>query len=167
MKKLARGAAAGVAIAAVTLTGCSRPPSAAAVVDGVRIPDSLVRSTATVLTGVVGVDPADASLRATGDLALGETSKIIAADRGLEISDGEVEELLMTSQVLVAAASTEEGSDWAHAVSYTQVVLNTIGTEAYIQDLEQVDIEINPRYGVWDDANYTIASSSLAVDIPR
>lgn len=164
MKKLARGVAAGVAIAAVTLTGCSRPPSAAAVVEGARVPDSTVRSTATVLTGVVGVNPSIATIQATYDLALAEASTLIAAQENVTVTDGAVDEVLATSQALSAAASTDEGRDWARGVAYTNVVLTEIGRDTYIADLQTLDIEINPRYGTWDAANYTIASSSLAID---
>lgn len=164
MNKLARGAAAGVALAAITLTGCTRPPSAAAVVEGTRVPDSTVRQAATVLTGVVGVDPSIATTQATYDLALAEASVIIAGQENVTVTDGAVDEVLNSSQMLVAAASTAEGADWARGVAYTNVVLTDVGRETYIADLQALDIEINPRYGTWDAENYTIASSSLAID---
>ncbi|MFV0453060.1 MAG: hypothetical protein ACK5LS_12630 [Propioniciclava sp.] len=164
MNKLARGVVAGVALTAVTLTGCTRPPAAAAVVEGVRVPDELVRQTATVLTGVVGTNPALATTQATYDLTLHEAALVIADENNLRVTDGEVQQVLDGSQMLAAAASVEGGSAWARSIAYTNVVLEDVGREAFIEELQQLDIEINPRYGVWDAENYTIASSSLAVD---
>jgi hypothetical protein len=37
-----------------------------------------------------------------------------------------------------------------------------MGEEAYIQQLNQLDIEVNPRYGTWDAANVTLGDPSLS-----
>lgn len=165
MKKLARGLAAGVALAAVTLTGCSQPPTAAAVVEGVRVSDSTVRQTAPALVaaGLTGAE--SASSDATRGLVLGEASRQIAALEDVPVSDGEVAQMQANVQELAAAAATDGGAEWANGWAYTQVVLMKLGEEKYLNDLAALDIEVNPHYGTWDAANVAIVSSSLAVDI--
>lgn len=164
MNKLTRGVAAGVAIAALTLTGCSRPPSAAAVVEGQRVPDSAVREVATMLSAVAGIDPAMAPTQATYDMTLGEASKVIAESNGVTVTDAEIDALVASSSTLMAAQETGVSDEWVQDVAYTNIVVAALGQEAFISDLQQLDIEINPHYGTWDAANYTIVSSSLAVD---
>lgn len=164
MNKFARRVAAGVAIGAVTLTGCSRPPSAAAVVEGQRVPDSAAREVGTMLAAVAGIDPSIAPIQATYDMTLGEASKIIADANGVTVTDGEIDTLVAGSATLMAAQATGAGEQWVQSVAYTNLVVTDLGEDAYLSDLKELDIEINPRYGTWDAENYTIVSSSLAID---
>ena len=72
MNKAARTLAAGVAVAALALTGCANSPADAATVNGVRIADSTVREVARVLGQATGSETGLALKQATYDLVLGE-----------------------------------------------------------------------------------------------
>lgn len=163
MNKLARGVAAGVAIGAITLTGCSRPPSAAAVVEGHRIPDSKAQEVGTVLASSGLVDPANAGAMATLFLAIGEASSIIADENGMEITDADLDALIAQDQSLTAVAGSDPGLDWARSYALVNTVANA-RQEQFTTDLQQLDIEINPRYGTWDPEAGQLVSSSLAID---
>lgn len=166
MNKLTRGVAAGAILVAVTLTGCSRPPSAAAIVEGQRISDATVGESATVLSGMgVLSDPSTAPSSAAWYLVVGNASMLIAEKEGVTVTDGDLDQVIAQDSRLQSAASTPEGSTLATAIAQQVFVLQAVGQDTYLQDLGQLDIEINPRYGQWDPTTYQIVSSSLATDI--
>ncbi len=44
----------------------------------------------------------------------------------------------------------------------TYVLLDELGEQKYIEELNKLDIEVNPRYGRWDAAGVTIADAPLS-----
>ncbi len=162
MNKIARVLSAGVAVAALTLTGCAGNPSQAASVSGVGIADETVRGVAQTIVQATGTDPSVALKQATYDLLLGEASRQIAAANGTAISAADKAEVVAQNQLANVVSATPEGAPWGDAVGTTYVLLEEMGEEAYIQQLNQLDIEVNPRYGTWDAANVTLGDPSLS-----
>lgn len=162
MNKAARFLAVGTAVAALTLTGCAGSPSAAALVDGVAVPDSTVRATSRVLVSLSGAESDVALKQATYDLLLGEASRQIAASTGTEVSQVEKDDIISQSELAAALAATPEGSAWADAVGTTYVLLEKLGETDYVAQLNELDIVVNPRYGVWNAAKVTFTDASLS-----
>lgn len=162
MKPLARDIAAAGAVVALALTGCTPSPSSAAVVDGVRIPDASARQAAGALVAATGGDGSRALRQATFDLTMGEASEIIAAQQNVSVTDAELQAVLTQSPTLAAIGQTDAGRGWANSVARTYVVLEALGQDDFTAALGDLDIEINPRYGTWDPARFTLVDSSLS-----
>lgn len=162
MNKAARVLTASVAAAALALTGCAGNPADAASVGSVSIKDSTVRGVADAIVEVTGTDPAVALKQATYDLTLGEASRQIAAATGTVISGAEGAAIVGQSQAAAAVAATEQGAPWAEAVGSTYVLLEGMGEEKFVQELNKLDIRVNPRYGAWDASRVTIVDAPLS-----
>lgn len=159
--KTVRTIAAGLAVAALGLTGCSQPPAAAASVEGVRIPSETVTATGEMLVSL-GADPAVAYKQAAFDLMLGEASRQIAAQTGVQVGDDERAEILSRVSGAALIAQSPQGEAWGEAVSTTYVVLDKVGQDAFAQKLGELDITVNPRYGTWVPEQVSLADSSLS-----
>ncbi len=162
MNKAVRVLSAGVAVAALALTGCAGNPADAATVGGVRIADSTVRGVARSIVEATGTDPAIALKQATYDLVLGEASRQIAAASGTAVSVADRTAVVGQNQLAAAVSATEAGAPWGEAVGTTYVLLDELGEQKYIEELNKLDIEVNPRYGRWDAAGVTIADAPLS-----
>lgn len=162
MNKAARTWAAGIAVAAVALTGCTQPPGAAATVDGVRIPDSTVTRAGEALVTLGGAAPSIAYKQAAYDLTLGEASRQIAASVGESVSDADRSAILGRNPGAARVAATPEGQAWGEAVSTTYLVLEKVGEEQFSQKLRDLDIDVNPRYGTWSAEQFTMVDSALS-----
>jgi hypothetical protein len=164
MNKAARTLAAGVAVAALTLTGCAGAPSDAATVNGVRIADSTVREVAQTLTAASGTESSVALRQATYDLLLGEASRQIAASTGTVVPEADKKAIVAQNQLASAVAATPQGAPWADAVGTTYVLLEELGEDSYLTELNKLDVTVNPRYGQWDASRVTFTDASLARD---
>lgn len=162
MNKAARTLAAGVAVAALALTGCANAPSDAATVGGVRIADSTVREVARSLTALSGTESSVALKQATYDLLLGEASRQIAASTGTTVAAAERQAVVAENQLASAVSSTPEGAPWGEAVGSTYVLLEKLGEAKYVEELNKIAITVNPRYGQWDASRVTFTDASLS-----
>ena len=106
MNKAARTLAAGVAVAALALTGCANSPADAATVNGVRIADSTVREVARVLGQATGSETGLALKQATYDLVLGEAARQIAASTGTTITAADQQEVIGQYPAVAATTTT-------------------------------------------------------------
>lgn len=159
--KSVRTIAAGVAVAALALTGCTPPPSTAASVEGVRIPTETVTVTGDKLVSL-GANPAVAYKQAAFDLMLGEASRQIAAQTGTPVGDDERAAILARDPNAQTMADSPQGRAWAEAVSTTYVVLERVGDDDFASRLGDLDIEVNPRYGTWSPDRITLTDSALS-----
>lgn len=162
MNKAARILSAGAAVAALVLTGCSEPPSAAAVVDGHRIADSEVTQAAQTLTALTGTELNVALKQAAFDLAVGEASTRIVERAGARITQAEKDEVLAQNELASAVAATPGGRPWGDAVATTYLAIDKVGGDAYKAQLKDMPISLNPRYGTWSSEQLTMIDSSLA-----
>lgn len=162
MNKAARTLAAGVAMAALALTGCANAPSDAATVQGVRIADSQVREVARGLSEVSGAEPRLAVRQATYDLLLGEAASQIAASTGTTISAAEQGEVLEQYPAAAAVAQAPGGEPWADAVTRAFLLQDKIGADSFVEELGKLDITVNPRYGQWQPSQGSFTDASLA-----
>lgn len=162
MNKAVRGIVALVVAAALALTGCSQPPGAAAVVNGVEIPDTVAREAATVVAAQLGMPESTVLPQVVFDLTMGEASAQIAAANDIEVSQAEIDETLALDARVQALADVPGSDVWADSVATTYVVIQELGTEQYAEQLRAMPITVNPRYGTWDPQNVDLADSSLS-----
>lgn len=162
MKKAARTAVAGVALAALALTGCATSPSNAATVEGVRIADSTVQQVAQGLVAASGAEASVMVRQATYDLVLGEASRQMAASTGTPVSAADQRAVLEQYPAAAAVAATPEGAPWGDAVTMAFVMQERLGVDQFLVELGELDITINPRYGQWDATRGTFSDASLA-----
>lgn len=149
MNKAARTLAAGVAVAALALTGCANAPADAATVNGVRIADSTVREVAQILGSTPGADSTMVMKQATFDLLMGEASRQIAASTGTTIKASDQSGLMAQYPAVGAVAQNPQGKPWVDAVTASYLVHEQLGAEKFLEELNKVDITVNPRYGQW------------------
>lgn len=159
--KSARVIVAGVATAALALTGCTGHPGTAASVDGVTVSDAAVTRAGNAIAAA-GADPTMAWKQASYDLALGEASRQIAASSNTVVTEKERADILASSPAAAAIANTPDGKEWGEAVTTSYLVIDKMGEEAYAQALRAKNITINPRYGTWSPEKLTLTDSSLA-----
>ncbi len=158
----ARGMVGGLVAATLILTGCSTPPSAAAIVGDQQISHTSVRQAASALVAASGAE-ADVALRqAAYDLLMGEASDQILARHDLMVTDAERAELLATSETANAIANTPDGAEWGRSVAQTYLAIERLGSDAYASDIADLGIVVNPRYGSWDPAQVTVVDSALS-----
>ena len=165
MKKLTL-IAAGLAVAAATLTGCTPPPSAAAVVEGVRVPVSTVDAGVPAIVMALQETPARAQQVIAFTLAQGEVANVIAARHNLTVSDADISAALATLPSAAALADMEGGEPIIHALIRTNIVVERLGESVFLAEMPSVDVEINPRFGTWDAARGTLVDSSLSTVAP-
>ncbi|MFV0407967.1 MAG: hypothetical protein ACK5LN_14300 [Propioniciclava sp.] len=167
MNKFVRHLAVGGALAALVLTGCSQPPTAAAVVEGTPISDRSVRETIGALAVGSGVDPAQIP---PGDVArsliVGAASEVIAAEQGVSVEDGAIDAAIAADPQLARVAVVPGTDQYVRGAATFRIVLDKIGEAAYRSALAELDVEMNPRYGSWiaGESGIRIDSSGLAVD---
>lgn len=162
MNKAARTLAAGVAVAALALTGCANSAADAATVGGVRIADSTVRQVAQTLATTSGAEPSLALKQATYDLLLGEAARQVASARGTRITPAEQQAVLAEYPAAAAIAAQPGGEPWADAVTTAFLLQDRMGVEEFVAEVGKLDVTVNPRYGQWDGSRATFADASLS-----
>ncbi|HHU39777.1 MAG TPA: hypothetical protein GXZ45_10920 [Propionibacterium sp.] len=162
MNKAARSFAAGIAVAALALTGCAGSPADAATVNGVRISDATVREAARTLAELSGAEPSLALKQATYDMVLGEAARQIADASGTTISAAAQQEVMAQYPAVAAVQQTEGGKPWAEAATRAFLLQEDIGTDKFVEEVGELDITVNPRYGAWDAQRATLTDPSLS-----
>lgn len=162
MNRAVRGIAGGVAVAALTLTGCAQPPSAAAVVGDVRIPQTVAQDAGAALATVTGANTASSLQQAAFDLVVGEAATQIAQKQNLSFSDAQRADVLSVSTAAQAVVATPGGAAWGQAVTTTYLTLQQMGEADFARELAGIPISINPRFGTWDPTQLTMVDSSLS-----
>lgn len=98
-------------------------------------------------------------------LIAGQVAEQIAASHGITVTDTQRDKLLAGSN-LAPLLTVPEAKQLAYDIADQQIVAQTVGTEAYVRDMQAVPVELNPRFGVLDPANKAIVegqSSSLSL----
>ena len=163
MNKAVRGIASGVVAAVLALAGCSSPPGAAAQVNGVSVPDTAVRHAASVVSAQLGIAESGVLPQVALDMTLGEASTQIAARNDIQVSDARIQETLRSVDPRLLPLAEMPGSDaWVRSAATTYVVVQEMGRERYTEQLRELPIRVNPRYGTWDAANVDLVDGSLS-----
>jgi hypothetical protein len=174
----------------VSITGCSTRGGAAAVIDGQRISESevaaIVTESQTTLRelGITEVSLAALPSAVVTWLLRARILDRIAQEEGLEITDGEVDEVVSQAeqdlgreelQGRLAAAGVPPTRIREYARSF--VVQNKItqqvnGDEQAVTQLlvdysRDFGVEVSPRYGAWDAASGALVASPDELSRPE
>lgn len=89
----------------------------------------------------------------------------IAVANDVTITDAERDAVIQGSN-LAALLDVPDAKPIAYDLADQQLVANAVGAEAYLQAVQGIDVELNPRFGVLDPTQKTIVdgqSSSLSL----
>ncbi len=136
-------------VAVLALTACANAePGVVAYVGETRITEEeLDRAVAGVSSTLEGQEVnRDAVVNAMIHGALAEQ---IAADRNIRVTDSEREELIKTSN-LAPLLAVPDARSIAFDVADQQIVAQRLGAEAYLNEVRDRPVTLNPRFGVLD-----------------
>ena len=85
----------------------------------------------------------------------GALAEQIAADRNISVTDAEREALIKNSQ-LAGLLAVPDAKPIAFDVADQQIVARKVGPEAYLTEVGQRPVTLNPRFGVLDPAQKLI-----------
>ena len=156
-----RLAAASVALVALGgVAGCANAnPSVAAYVDGTAISqaelDAAVKGVGQTVEQGQQVSP-QAVLDA---LVHGVIAERIAAKNNIVLTDAERDAALRGSN-LEPLLPIPAAKEVAYDVADQQIVAQKVGSQAYLDQVAQQDVTVNPRYGVLDEKQKLIITDS-------
>lgn len=168
MKKLVAGIVG--LLGAAALTGCSPSSGTAAIVNGVAIPDSRVSSWAEGCAAALeeagrpqAPAASDLRLQAVQWVVIDQLSRDYLETTGWTISNEELHRVVESSDGGADFLGNETCTQAAYAFARHNTIASRLGTNIgeYLDDL---DVQINPRYGVWDlDRFQVVATGSMSV----
>lgn len=145
-------------VAGLALAGCSYQPGAAAVVDGRTITERQLAQASTELSEILGNPVSTPVVLQT--LIVAPTAIQVASRNGLAVSAQQAQEMLEqeSAQGEAGTVGEEEYSDPTLTVGRYLMLQNMItidpegaqiGAELS-EAIDELDVELNPRYGEWD-----------------
>ncbi|MBB1511879.1 hypothetical protein H5398_00345 [Tessaracoccus sp. MC1679] len=142
--------------AAALFAGCSPMPSTAVQVGDTRISEAQVDGVVASCESVgIGPDQVDRRTLVMSEI-LGAVAVEIAADLDQTVTDEEALAVLRETAGESPALNDPECARIAAAGSKLQILVAKLGEDADIAVLQQmfedVDVDLNPRYGQWDPA---------------
>lgn len=170
-----------LAVVVMALSGCAgRSGSVAAYVGGEEISDAeIATSTDGVLTKLeAGAPRAGVELAVLNVLIRSKLAMAVAADRGITVTDGELDQYLAQQARIdrhYAGYQTFLTDPAAKAVAYgiarADLVAQRLGgQQAFVDGARTVGVELNPRYGTWEFSQATMGipspSGSLSSPLP-
>lgn len=160
--------AAALAAAVVLLaSGCAigGSPSTVAYVGDDRITQQQLDTAVTGVQSTLGQTEQVSPEAVVNVMIHGEIAHLVAAENDVTVTDSQRDELLKESN-LVPLLSEPAAKQVAYAIADQQLVAQAVGAEKYLQSLQGIRVELNPRFGVLDPATKTILegqSSSLSL----
>lgn len=160
---LAVAAAAGV----LTLSGCSGNPNVgnpnvAATVNGTAISVSQVEATAAGVADAQKAAGKATALRGAVASLLVRSQVMLQAGqaKGVTISDADVKTAMATSTEITSYANDPRSAQFAQEYVRAVLVAQKLGSAPVIAFSQAADVELNPRYGVWDPATLDVSNTS-------
>lgn len=141
-----------LALAAGSLTGCSKSPATAATVNGTTITRSQLQQSLSGANQILGAGNELSSAQVLTVLIQGVVAEDVATQRGLTITDTERNAKLSAPALAVSAARP-----FVYDVADANIVAAQVGEAELTRSIKSASVVINPRYGTWQP------SSSVAV----
>lgn len=156
---------AGVLAAIVVLlaSGCAveGAPSTVAYVGDERITQTQLDAAVASVQAALGTEEEVSPLAVVNVKIQGAAANQIAAQREISVTDAQRDALLADTNLKPLLADPVS-RQVAYDIATPQIVANTVGTEAYLRDLQATEVTLNPRYGVLDPATKTIIDGQSA-----
>ena len=156
---------AGVLAAIVVLlaSGCAveGAPSTVAYVGNERITQKQLDAAVASVQAALGTDDEVSPLAVVNVKIQGAIANQVAAEREIPVTDAQRDALLADTNLKPLLADPVS-RQVAYDIATPQIVAQTVGTEAYLRDLQSAKVTLNPRYGVLDPATKTIIDGQSA-----
>lgn len=155
MRMASRVLAALAAAAMLLVGGCAtNNPQTAATVGGVPIAGSQVDTLSQALAEASEGQVTANSQRSTvlSILIANEITQQVASAKGVSVTPQERQALLASSQQLTQLAAYPALTEFINRFADSQLISSKVGEEAFIPAAQSVPVEVNPRFGVWDES---------------
>jgi len=153
-----RAAVAAVALLGLALAGCGNAsPSVVAYVGDEEISQSALESAVAGVSSTLEEGQTVSSEAVVNAMIHGELSQQIAARANITITDADRDAVLQASE-LAPLVAVPAAKPVAYDVADQQIVSQQVGPEAYLQQVQQLPVKLNPRYGVLDPAQKLVVT---------
>jgi hypothetical protein len=153
-----RVALAAVALLGLALAGCGNAsPSVVAYVGDEAISQSAVDSAVAGLSSTLQEGQTVSSEAVVNAMIHGALSEQIAARENITITDADRDAVLQASE-LAPLVTVPAAKPVAYDVADQQIVAQQVGPDAYLQQVQQLPVKLNPRYGVLDPGQKLIVT---------
>jgi SurA N-terminal domain len=156
-------------VAVLALTACANAePGVVAYVGATRITQQEVDRAVAGVSATLAEGQQVSRDAVVNAMIHGELAEQIAADRNIRVTDSEREELIKTSE-LAGLLAVPDARPIAFDVADQQIVAQRLGAEAYLNEVRDRPVTLNPRFGVLDPTRKLIRgdqTGSLARPVP-
>lgn len=171
--RLSRGIAAAALLSALALGGCGAHPGTAAIVDGEQISENELDRAVTDFAAVTGQQIDSPTMLST--LVVAPMILDVAAEYGVAASDDEASALLDRQAEASGLPVPEDGyGTGVLQIAKMTIVNQTMSTSpeggAAMEDVNaritEADVEVNPRYGEFDETGQVVPQPLPWVEQP-
>ena len=153
-----RTAVAAGALLALALAGCGQAsPGVVAYVGDQTISQSAVEQAVAGLSSTLQEGQTVSSEAVVNAMIQGTIAEQIAAQQQIPLTDADRDAVLQASE-LAPLVAIPAAKPIAYDVADQQIVAQQVGPEAYLQQVQQLPVKLNPRYGVLDPGQKLIVT---------
>jgi len=153
-----RVAVAAAALLGLALAGCGNAsPGVVAYVGDEAISESAVDSAVAGLSSTLQEGQTVSPEAVVNAMIHGALSEQIAARENIAITDADRDAVLQASE-LAPLVAVPAAKPVAYDVADQQIVAQQVGPEAYLQQVQELPVKLNPRYGVLDPGQKLIVT---------
>jgi hypothetical protein len=153
-----RVAVAAVALLGLALAGCGNAsPGVVAYVGDEAISQSSVDSAVAGLSSTLQEGQTVSSQAVVNAMIHGALAEQIAARENITITDADRDAVLQATE-LAPLVAIPAAKPIAYDVADQQIVAQQVGSDAYLEQVQQLPVKLNPRYGVLDPGQKLIVT---------
>jgi hypothetical protein len=154
--RLRRAAVAGLAVAA--LAGCSNAsPSVVAYVGDAQISQQQLDQAVEGLSTTLQEGQTVSTEAVVNAMIQGAIAEQVAAEQDIALTDAERDAVLAQSE-LAPLTKVPQAREVVYDLADSQIVATKLGADAFLAEIAERDVTLNPRYGVLDPAQKVVVS---------
>ena len=153
-----RAAVAAVALLGLALAGCGNAsPAVVAYVGDEAISQSSLESAVAGVSSTLQEGQTVSSQAVVNAMIHGALAEQIAARENITITDADRDAVLQATE-LAPLVAIPAAKPIAYDVADQQIVAQQVGSDAYLEQVQQLPVKLNPRYGVLDPGQKLIVT---------
>lgn len=166
-----------VVAASLVLTGCARTPATLGSVNGTSISSAQLERTvdgcaeAFQQSSGQSLNAAQARYEIAVWLVVGEMARQVEAQSNVTVTDREIDDYLQSKPGIAAMRSNAQCEQVLSDLARYQIIgMQLQKTPQWTEYMANVDVEINPRYGIWNPQSLEIVpvySGALARPVEK
>jgi len=158
VRRSRRASVAAAALLALTLAGCAHAsPGVVAYVGDERITQTALDRAVAGVSSTLQEGQTVSAEAVVNAMIHGELSEQIAADQKIPLTDADRDAVLKGSP-LEPLITVPDAKPVAYDVADQEIVSQKLGPDAYLAEVKQRSVKLNPRYGVLDPAQKLIVN---------